>query len=239
MVSRFYYQRLRRVYEPTDFDKAPYLQLLGRKWLAKMAPRSDFGPLEVLGNKMLEKPKALGLLDPYAVLGMNSWLVEHLKMREMKGFIAREIEVLKRKPQHLAIWEPWSTVTMPFCCLPIFNSWGEPSGPELTSNRGCHFEGGPYLSAEMCFLRPEVEALGEFDIAVCREHVGMGNNDRFPPLVVSQRFRKVLKELKVPGVAYAPVWLKDPGEALWVNPWEEILGSYPEPVPVAPPGTAL
>lgn len=161
-----------------------------------------------------------------------------MKEREIKGFAVREIEILKRKPRHQSIWEPWSTVTMPPCCLPLVNSWGEPCGPADFNNRGCHYECGPYLPEEKVFLHSEVEALGAFDIAVCREHVGMGNNDRFPPLVVSQQFRKVLKELKVPGVAYAPVWLKDPGEPLWVNPWEEILGPYPEPVPVAPVSTA-
>jgi hypothetical protein len=51
--------------------------------------------------------------------------------------------------------------------------------------------------------------------------------------VVSQRFRKIMTDLKVPGVAYAPVWLKEPGEPLWVNPWESFLGPYPEPVLVA------
>lgn len=229
----YYIVSLRREYASADLDKAPYVALFATRRLAKMAPRRDFGPLQVVGNKMLEKPKAFGRLDPYVVRGMNTWLKEELTKRNLKGFAVREIEILNRKPQHQAIWEPWSSVTMPRCCLPLVDSWGEPCGPELSNTRGCHYECGPYMPEEKVFLRSEVEALGGFDIAVCQEHVGNGNNDRFPPLVVSQRFRQVLKELKVPGVAYAPVWLKEPGEPLWTNPWEEFLGPYPEQVPLA------
>ena len=233
LLDRYFFQSLRREYTSAELENAPFLSLYGTKRMAKMGPREDFGPLQVIGDKLLEEPKPFGRLDPYVVRGMNNWLKEELTKRNLRGFAVREIEILNRKPQHQAIWEPWSTVTMPRCCLPLYDDWGEPCGPELTKNRGCHYECGPYMSEEKVFLRSEVEALGEFDIAVCQEHVGMGNNDRFPPIVVSQRFRQVLKELKVSGVAYAPVWLKEPGEPMWTNPWEEFLGPYPERVPLA------
>lgn len=226
-----YFVRLRREYTPADLDKAPLLCLFSTQWLAKSAPRDHVGPLQVMGDKMLEKPKPFGRLDPYEARVMNTWLVEELKKRNLNGFTVKDVEILGRKSKHQPIWEPWSTVTMPRCCLPMVNSWGEPCGPADFNNRGCHHECGPYAPEELVFQRSEVDALGEFDIAVCQEYVGMGNNDRFSPIVVSQRFRQILKELKVTGVAYAPVWLKDPGEPLWTNPWEEILGPYPEPVP--------
>ncbi len=228
--KEYFYQSLRREYTKVDLDKAPLLTLFGTRWIAKMAPREDFGPLQIIGNKQLIDPKPYGRIDPYVVRGMNSWLVEELKKRDVKGFTVRGIEILRRKPEHQLIWEPWSTVTMPVCRLPLVNSWGEPF---TEPGRGCHYECGPYQPEEMVFLRSEVEALGEFDIAVGQEQVGMGNNDCYHPVIVSQRFRKIMTELKVPGVAYAPVWLKEPGEPLWVNPWESFLGPYPEPVPVA------
>ena len=228
--AEYFYQSLRREYTKADLDKAPLLALFGTRWIAKMAPREDFGPLQIIGNKLLIDPKPFGRIDPYVVRGMNSWLVEELRKRDVKGFTVRDIEILRRKPEHQSIWEPWSTVTMPTCRLPLVNAWGELFKEQ---GRGCFYECGPFQPEEKVFLRSEVEALGEFDIAVCRELVGNGKGDSYHPIVVSQRFRKIMTDLKVPGVAYAPVWLKEPGEPLWVNPWESFLGPYPEPVLVA------
>jgi len=234
--ERYYFQSLRREYSSRDLDKAPYLILrgYGNRWIAKMALREDFGNIKVVANKKLDDPMPYGDLY-YPVYAMNTWLTEELERRKLKGFTVREIEIQDRRPGHQSIWQPWSTIMMPRCCLPVVSSWGEPCesfGIESTNHRGWHYECGPYQPDELVFLRAEVALLGDFDIAVCQEYLGAGYV-RFPMIVVSQRFRQVLKELKVPGVAYAPVWLKEPGEPLWTNPWEEFLGPYPERVPLA------
>lgn len=232
----YYFQNLRREYSSGDLDKAPYLALRGqgKRWLAKMVLREDFGPIKVVANKKLDDPMPYGDLY-YPVYAMNTRLTEELARRKLRGFTAKEIEIQDRRPGHQTIWQPWSTIAMPRCCLPVVSSWGEPCesiGIESTNHRGWHYECGPYQPEELVFLRTEVAPLGDFDIAVCQEYLGAGYM-RFPTLVVSQRFRQVLRELKVPGVAYAPVWLKEPGEPLWKNPWEEFLGPYPEKVPLA------
>lgn len=117
-----------REYTKADLDKAPLLALFGTRWIAKMAPREGFGRLQIVGNKHLVDPKPFGRIDPYVVRGMSSWLAEELKKREVKGFTVRDIEILRRKPEHQPIWEPWSTVTMPRCRLPLVTSWGELQG---------------------------------------------------------------------------------------------------------------
>lgn len=228
--AEYYYEPLRREYTKADLDKAPLLALFGTRWIAKMADGEKARPLRVIGNKQLVEPKPFGRIDPFVVRGMNSWLVAELQKRGVRGFTAREIEIVRRKPEHQSIWEPWSAVMMPPCRLPLVTAWGE---PYTAPGRGCFQECGPYQPEEMVFLRSEVEALGDFDIAVCQEIVGNGGQDLWQPLVVSQRFRQIMTELKVPGVAYAPVWLKEPGEPLWENPWESFLGPYPETLPVA------
>lgn len=75
-TGEHFFVTLRRKYGPADLDEAPLLALFGTHWLAKMAPRDNSGPLLVIGNKLLENPKAFGRLDPYVVRGMNSGLME-------------------------------------------------------------------------------------------------------------------------------------------------------------------
>jgi hypothetical protein len=50
-----------------------------------------------------------------------------------------------------------------------------------------------------------MDALGGFDVALTAERVGNGPRISFPAVIVSQRFREVLTELKIPGVGYTPV----------------------------------
>ena len=60
---------------------------------------------------------------------------------------------------------------------------------------------------ELTYNKDEVEKLGAFDIAMTAERTGINKPCSSRYLVVSQRFREVLRELKVPAVYYTPVRL--------------------------------
>lgn len=68
------------------------------------------------------------------------------------------------------------------------------------------YDGG-YRPPEMTFRRGEVEALGQFDVALTREVVGSFPRWYRPEVIVTQRFRQVLRKMKNADVGFNPVHL--------------------------------
>lgn len=69
------------------------------------------------------------------------------------------------------------------------------------------WDSGGYRPPEIHYRREEIDALGEFDIALTREMIGGRPQWYHPDVIVSQRFRRVLMKMKNTSVGYNPVHL--------------------------------
>lgn len=101
-----------------------------------------------------------------------------------------------------------SSITMPKCLTPIVDGrYIEITTlPEAEVQSRDWYDGG-YRPPEMTFRRHEVEALGQFDVALTQEVVGGFPRWYHPEVIVSQRFRQVLLKMKNTSVGFNPVHL--------------------------------
>jgi hypothetical protein len=110
-------------------------------------------------------------------------------------------------------WQLSSSITMPRCLLPVLNV-PEDRQPWTTYDDGGHFP------QELVFRRSQVEAIEPFDVALTapEEEIHCGPNSWTRTLVVSQRFRQVIKKLKlttaelVPARLVADDWERPPSD---------------------------
>lgn len=245
--ARYFYVRVFREYEEKDVRHLPYVVVHCRREIGDFLDQTQDERYVAEANSRLKACSEYGSLRFHPAYAMSTKLKELLERERMKGFHPRP--VLFDKPDKVAkeLWQPWSDVVMPRCLLPLVDNVGEPTTLDTLADpteytdrprdpgRGVHYEGGPYIPEELCYGRAEVLQLGEFDIAIARERVGNFKRGAFRPLIISQRFRQVLKKEKLPGMQYNPIKLLKKGERLWENPFESMIGPYDEKPPVADP----
>lgn len=244
---RYFYVRVFREYDEKDVRELPYVVVHCRKEIGDLRDPIQTEDEHYLAetNKRLKARWEYGSLRFLPAYAMTTRLKERFEREGMRGF--RPQPVLFDKPEKAAkeLWQPWSDVVMPRCLLPLVDNVGEPTTPdgledpiEYTDRprypgRGVHYDAGPYIPEELCYSTAEVAELGEFDIAIASERVGNAKRVAFRPLVISQRFRQVLKREKLPGMQYNPVRLLKPGDPLWEYPFESMAGPCEEKPPVA------
>ena len=101
-----------------------------------------------------------------------------------------------------------SLVTMPKCLTRIVDGgYRDVTGLPINECANRQWYDGGYLPAELSFVRGEVEALGQFDVALTQEEVGGCPRWFHPEVIVSQRFRQVLLKMKNTSVGFNPVHL--------------------------------
>lgn len=244
---KYFYVRVFREYDEKDVGDLPHVVVHCRKEIGDLRDpiQTDDEHYLAKANKRLTARWDYGSLRFLPAYAMTTRLKEVLEREGIKGLRPRP--VLFDKPEKAAkeLWQPWSDVMMPRCLLPLVDNLGEPTTPdglddpiEYTdrprySGRGVHYDAGPYVPEELCYSAAEVARLGEFDIAIAHERVGNTRRVAFRPLIISQRFRHVLKKEKLPGLQYNPVRLLKKDDPLWENPFESMVGPYDEKPPVA------
>lgn len=244
---KYFYVRVFREYEERDVRDLPYVVVHCKRRIGDSRDplQTDDEQYLAKANNRLKAHWKYGSLGFHTAYAMSRRLKELLEQEPMRGFLPHL--VLFDKPEKAAkeLWQPWSEVVMPPCLLPLVDNLGEPTTSDGLADpieytdrprypgRGVHYEGGPYIPEELCYSATEVAALGEFDVAIARERVGNFKRGAFRPLIISQRFRKVLKQEKLSGMQYNPVRLCNKGDPLWENPFESMAGPYDEKPPVA------
>ncbi|MBE0544598.1 MAG: hypothetical protein IH623_24935 [Verrucomicrobia bacterium] len=244
---RYFYVRVFREYDEKDVRDLHFVGVHCSREIADTQHpiQTDDERYLAKADKRLKARWDYGNLGTLPAYAMTTRLKELLEREGMKGFRPRP--VLFDKPGKAAkeLWQPWSDVVMPRCLLPLVDNLGEPTTQDgledpieykdrpRYAGRAVHYDAGPYIPEELCYSAAEVAAFGEFDIAIARERVGNAKGVAFRPLIISQRFRQVLKREKLPGMQYKPVRLLKPGEPLWENPFEAMVGPYGEKPPVA------
>ena len=148
-----------------------------------------------------KKTVPFGTLMPFHAMAITGELKNQLEDAELKRV---EFEPVVNGDD---IWKLWSSLRLPRCLLPLVDGSGAEVEPDDWPEFGeKFFDDEGYSAPELTYNRNEVEKLGGFDIAMTAERIG-GYPHVFRLHVVSQRFREVLKQLKVPAVHYAPVRL--------------------------------
>ncbi len=96
-----------------------------------------------------------------------------------------------------------SRVTLPKCRLSLQDHLGQ------VSVCGGSWSDGGYSPPILRYIRKDVDALRPFDIALTLEKMGGLPTHHRHNLIVSQRFRRHLANLKIRGFGYIPVVLED------------------------------
>ena len=194
-----------REYTPEEIDSCEllYINFAGKA----IAEHKDGTPEQVEAEQYVverhrkKKTVQFGYLTPFAAKAVTGELKDQL---EDAGLKRVEFEPVINGDD---IWKLWSSLKMPRCLLPLVDQNGAEIGPDVRPKFGeQYFDDKGYNPPELTYNRNEVEKLGTFDIAMTAERIG-GYPEVFRLHVVSQRFREVLKQLKVPAVHYAPVRL--------------------------------
>lgn len=194
-----------RVFSKKEIDSSPLLWLRGSRAIAKHDERT----LEQAENDVYvaerQKPRSglrLGFLTPFTGMAVNDALKEKLLGADIAA-----LDLSERVVNTGDLWSLRSKTTLPACWTKVFNSWGE----LVTDCKRdwVKFEGRGYKMdydpPALRFGADELASVGDFDIAMTRERIEGGVHSAYRQCIVTQRFRQVLKELKVSGVEYVPV----------------------------------
>ena len=191
--SRFEVRRFRH-YEKIDREKAEYLTI--HRWGPWFAAIGYAGMNDevyvgkVSGTKWATR---YGRIDnSRSPRFVSDQLKAELEAAKLVGLTF--LPVLWDHPEKAKgkFWQVSSSITMPRCLLPILNVPDTPS-PWTIYDDGGHFP------QELVFRRSEVKAIEPFDVALTapEEEIHCGPNSWPRTLVVSQRFRQIIKKLKL------------------------------------------
>ena len=200
--SRFWARRIRR-YEKKDFDEAEYLTI--HRW----GGWDDVFQFDGIDNELFRGKVAGAKLNKrYGTTGTPrspSFVNDELKCDlESAGLVGLTfLPVLWDRPEKAKghFWQLSSSITMPRCLLPILDI------PNSVPFRD--YDDGGHFPQELVFRRSQVEAIEPFDVALTapEEQIHRGPNSWPRTLVVSQRFRQVIKKLKLTTAELIPARL--------------------------------
>lgn len=192
-TSRFVIRRMRR-YEKSDFDEPEYLTIhRWGNWYRIFEYEGVEGGLykgKVVRAKWASRyGNTNNARSPRFV---NDELKQELESAKLTGL--EFLPVLWDQPANAKgkFWQITSSITLPRCLLPILEV-PEDRQPWTTYDDGGHFP------QELVFRQSEVKATEPFDVALTApdEEIHCGPNSWPRTLVVSQRFRQVIKKLKL------------------------------------------
>ncbi|MBK8036916.1 MAG: hypothetical protein IPK22_07230 [Verrucomicrobiaceae bacterium] len=207
-LTKFHGYRSRH-YEKTEYDQFEFLSLRPEKlaWIAEFA--ENRGGVHVLkANDRLKNKLAFGSVEQSRVFYASDEGREHLSGLNLTGIDWEPVVFDHPEKAAKGLFRLCSSVTMPKCLTPIVDSGytDVTTLPEAEVQDRQWYNGG-YLPAEMSFRRNEVEALGQFDVAITQELVGGFPRWYHPEVIVSQRFRQVLLKMKNKTAGFNPVHL--------------------------------
>ena len=214
-----YFFSIRKVRDFTNsqIEEAPYLWLRAEKfqigtWLTPTDEEYSQGIYAVKNDTKQRSKVSLGCLAPFPAIGVDQTLKEELERYALVGLQFNPITVRSergavRKP----IWNPTSSIVLPRTRTRFINKHGHGKEPfDDWSDRweSAYYYDNGYHPPVLEFAQEQMDSLGSFDVAITAERIGNGPRISFPVVIVSQRFRKVLSELKIPGVSYTPVTIQ-------------------------------
>lgn len=183
-----------------------YLRVLVNAGIAKhsdgtseQVDREDFTYIDVSKNTQM------GVVKPFHGIGIADDLAGQLLKGDLSGLrFTPGIDNSGKSKRAISALR--SDVIMPPALNPLINEAGEVVPPN--TEWWCFHDDGGRSPEVLRYREAEVRALGNFDIAMTYERVGFRKSAAYRWCIVSQKFREVLKKLKVRAVNYVPVELE-------------------------------
>ena len=213
--SRYFFRvRKFRAFTKEQIQESPYLLLYADKFqIGTWADRTDEefsrGALAVANDSKQASKVRCGFVSPFPAIGVDQWLKDNLERCSLIGLqfnpiVVRKISGSARKP----LWNLTGSITLPRTQTKYINKHGfekEPFDDWSDRWESAFFYDEGYDPPVLQYSSKHLDAVGAFDVAITAERVGNGPKTAFPEVIVSQRFRKTLEELKIPGVGYLPI----------------------------------
>lgn len=173
-----------RVWEQSDFDNASYFRWLVRleAGTGKMLPPDGRFEVEFYRNK------PIGIMVNYWNPFCTSEYRKELEAQNFAGLSFRPVKVsFRTRDKNYALWQVWSTITLPPVLDKVVGLDGEPFDP--ATSKACSID-DLYFPDHYRFPVSEVRKLEPFDIALTTERWGGGFRHCWEPaIIVSRRFR--------------------------------------------------
>lgn len=134
-------------------------------------------------------------------------LKQHLENSGLRGLSFMPVRYDKPERAARQLWQIAQNNKMPPCLLPRLTQSGFDFKDGAKTDAKWYDEG--YSPVELKFRRKSVDAMQLFDVATTIEKVGSNPGYMHTQVIVTQRFREVMKKAKVKGINYFPVRLLD------------------------------
>jgi hypothetical protein len=206
--NSYYGIEKKRLYAERDFDNAPFLLLhFAAKAIAKHKDGTeDQVAREVYVAKVDELQSndvQFGMLTPFHGLCVTEALGRQLQDAGIRGLSLDPVAFVPSNKVRKPLLKLSSKVIAPHSLLPLVDELGRQIEPNTSWE--CYFDDRGYQPIEFKYRKSDLGLFESADILVSYERTGVTKARAYRWCLVSQRFRKVMKELKVAGVQYAPV----------------------------------
>lgn len=211
----FFHVRKLREFTNDQLTNAKYLELQATKYQighhAGATPEELETETYAVENDSCQKSKVdFGFISPFPALGVSESLKGRLEEFGLRGLHFEPIVVRKqsgvpRKP----LWKLTSSVVLPRSKTKFITKFGNDKEPydDWSDKWECaYFYDCGYEPPVLAYASEDIASAEPFDIAVTAEKTGNGPGIAFRRIIVSQRFRKIMTNLKVKGCpTYTPV----------------------------------
>lgn len=206
-------QRIRE-FTKKEIDSCEYLSFGLTHSLGHAVFRTDeqFAADQYVADKVanLKKDPAMGCLSPFQALVVMPKMRELLLGEDLVGLAVND-EVTGSNGK---LFKLGSSIILPRTLTRIVNMHGEDVDPDVwkvtTIHGGTedHIYDDGHRPCIIRYRREEFEALGPFDVAMTYEHIGNHKQGAYRGPIVSQKFRQLLKKMKVRGTHYFPIQIE-------------------------------
>jgi hypothetical protein len=205
--SHYFGVRKQREYTKKDLDSAMFLTLFSDKPVANhkdVTTEQVENEVYVAVADRLQTPKTqFGALFPFQGFCVTESLGRQLENAKLTGLSLEPVVILPTEKVRKPLFKLSSTVVATRSLLPVVNEQGHQV--EANTEWSCYLDDGGYQPHEFKFLKSALDEFRDVDIAMSFERTGITKPRAYRWCIVSQRFRQVMAELRVPGVLYAPV----------------------------------
>lgn len=198
-----YQVRGERVWDPEELNQSEYFELHVTKEIcdSKLLPPEGIPEIAFSSYRGSPVGIAVAMSNPIC----SDAFRKELEAQNFKGLTFRQATIKSRKPENLALWQIWSSITLPPVLTPTVGVDGEPFDP--AKSLACYVN-DIYFPWQHHYSAAAFKTIGPFDVAISAERWGYGyTHQREPAIIVSRRFREWFMTQKVP-VEWWPVALE-------------------------------
>ncbi|HWQ92288.1 MAG TPA: hypothetical protein VN673_11495 [Clostridia bacterium] len=204
---RFYSIRKIREYTRNDLDGASFLSLFADKPIANhqdgTAEQVEREIYVARADRLQSAKTQFGALFPFQGLCVTEVLGRQLEQAGLRAISLESVVILPENKVRKPLLQLSSCCVAPRSLLPLINDQGHQVQPNTECS--CYLDDGGYQPHEFKYRTPDLEEFRKTDIAVSYERTGVNKARAYRWCIVSQQFRRVMAELKVTGLRYAPV----------------------------------